>query len=270
MSSLAAWVAVDSRGPSSFYIASDSRVTWGTSNAAWDSGRKVFASASSSDIFGYCGDVLFPSLVLGQIEMLLARGVPFTGEQDVIERHQTVRGMIAESFDLYPRESRQPFTILHAARGGSGIPATFHLWKLDWSQAGGWRDLKSEVPTESVLVLAVGSGAQVVERSEQEWRQRLGRTSRSVFGSFCDALKNGGDPLTGGPPQLVGLYRNFPGRVFGIVHEGKRFISGMNVPDARTLDVLEWRNELFERCDVHTLERLHGAQRQPRPWRPGT
>ena len=44
------------------YLASDSRITWGSANRRWDAGRKLFTSDKSSHAFGYCGDVVFPSL----------------------------------------------------------------------------------------------------------------------------------------------------------------------------------------------------------------
>lgn len=65
LTSLMCWIGVDSRGPASAYIATDSRLSW-SRNQTWDFGRKTFASASSPDVFGYCGDVVFPSIVLSQ------------------------------------------------------------------------------------------------------------------------------------------------------------------------------------------------------------
>jgi hypothetical protein len=158
MSSLAAWVGVDSRGPASVYFASDSRVTWAASDTTWDCGRKTFASPTSSDIFAYCGDVLFPSLVLGQVEGLLARGIPFSDADTAIKRHEAVKVMAEQSFSGYPGPNRNAFTILHAARDNSGMSSRFRLWRLDWSRIAGWKDEEIELPTESVLVLAVGSG----------------------------------------------------------------------------------------------------------------
>jgi hypothetical protein len=66
MTSLASWIGIDSRGQSSIYIVSDSRISWGE-NAVWNYGRKVFASRTTPEIFGYCGDVLFPSMFLSQV-----------------------------------------------------------------------------------------------------------------------------------------------------------------------------------------------------------
>jgi hypothetical protein len=74
MTLLVSWVGVDTHGPSSVYIASDSQISWGTL-AKFNFGRKVFAFSKWPDILGYCGDVLFPSIALNQIVELADAGV---------------------------------------------------------------------------------------------------------------------------------------------------------------------------------------------------
>jgi hypothetical protein len=54
-------------------------------------------------------------------------------------------------------------------------------------------------------------------------------------------------------------------RTFGIIFQGKRFIGGLQLPDSPDLDLVKWRNDLFERCDAHTMRRFSDAQPQPRP-----
>ena len=66
MTLLASWVGVDTHGPASAYIVCDSRITWNRTTL-FDYGKKVFASKIYPEIFGYAGDVLFPSIVLSQI-----------------------------------------------------------------------------------------------------------------------------------------------------------------------------------------------------------
>ena len=70
MTSFVAWVGVDARGPASIYLASDSRISWVDPDKTfetWDYGRKLFASKKYPEIFGYFGDTLFPSQMLGQV-----------------------------------------------------------------------------------------------------------------------------------------------------------------------------------------------------------
>ena len=66
MTLLAAWRGIDTHGPTSAYIVSDSRFSW-NKNEYFDYGKKVFASHTYPEILGDAGDVLFPSTVLSQI-----------------------------------------------------------------------------------------------------------------------------------------------------------------------------------------------------------
>ena len=67
MTLLVAWAGVDTHGTSFVYIASDSRISWGTT-ATFDYGRKVFAFAHWPDVLGYCGDVLSGGSVFSDTE----------------------------------------------------------------------------------------------------------------------------------------------------------------------------------------------------------
>ncbi len=87
MTSLAAAVGVDSRGPASLYIITDSRITWTKPSERWDWGRKTFRSLSSPDIFGYCGDAYFVPIALGQILDLIALDVVRLSGLPADERH---------------------------------------------------------------------------------------------------------------------------------------------------------------------------------------
>jgi hypothetical protein len=244
-------------------MASDSRISWPT-GGSWDFGRKLFAAASFPDIFGYCGDVLFPSLVLGDALTLMDSGLVFASHDGPQTRNEKLRSLLSASFSTYPPEARQGFTILHAARGGEGMNSKYFLWSVEWTPDAGWISTALEMPADSALVLAKGSGEASVKEYNQKWCKALGRTSRSVFGSFCESLASNADPKSGGAPQLVGLYRTGLGRYFGVIYEDRKYLLGVPIEEGDCTAV-EWRNSLFERCDCHTLKRLQLAQRQPRP-----
>ena len=70
MTMLVSWIGIDTHGPTSAYIAADSRISWNMTNK-FDFGKKVFASKKYPEILGYAGDVLFPSIVLEQIIELI-------------------------------------------------------------------------------------------------------------------------------------------------------------------------------------------------------
>jgi hypothetical protein len=266
MTSLLAWVGVDSRSPASCYLASDSRISW-EQNTYFDCGRKLFTCAHSADLFGYCGDVLFPSLLLSQISELIDRQ-SIAGE--AIMRHAVLLSIAKASFENYPEAQRRAFTILHCARNSTGMSSSFHLWRTDWNPTASWSDQEIDLPTRSALILAVGSGKNAVESDDDLWRRSdVGRTSRAVFSAFCDSLQSGKDRRSGGAPQLAGLYRTGAGENFGTIYRGARFLLGvpMTMVEADLMDV-EWRNELFERCDGSSMKRLQDAQRHARPKRP--
>ena len=128
-----------------------------------------------------------------------------------------------------------------------------------------------ELPEESGLIISAGSGKVALKKWYEEWvglhnkdPYRSGRTSRNVFSAFCDSLESQADPLSGGAPQLVGLYRVGPANSFGIIHNNQRFLNGIEVKPSSSLNEIEWRNTLFERCCGETLKILKKAQRQPK------
>ena len=101
VTSLLCWVGVDSRGPTSAYIATDSRITWGRRDV-WDLGRKTFAASRTPDIFGFSGGVLFPSLVLSQYVSALDAGLHGGNFQN---RFQALEELVRVSFAALPPEA---------------------------------------------------------------------------------------------------------------------------------------------------------------------
>ena len=224
-------------------------------------GQKAFASPGSPDCFAFCGDVSLPSRILLEFE---ASGLsPLESAEG---RHaffvERVRSALAADF----AGQRQTFTILHGARVGVGLALSFYLWSTSWSQIG-LEDKAEPLPTESVMALALGSGETPVRRQDVAWRHSdIGRTSRAVFSAFCDAIRSGEDRFSGGPPQIVSLYRRGNAEAIGVIFDGQRCLRGSVLPanDAARAGV-EWRNELFERCDPQTMQRLPSAQPHARP-----
>lgn len=261
MTSLAAWLGVDQRTPSSLYLVADSRFTALPSGDV-TSGQKTFASATSPDCFSFCGDVLLPSRILRDMETagLSPRALAADRHAALVER---VRHVLGEALG----RPSGPFTILHGARDGVSMAATFYMWRTSWIPESGLSDVSESLPTTSVLALAQGSGRAPVEREHVAWsKSDAGRTSRAVFSSFCDAIRSGADPLTGGPPQIAALYRTGPAEAVGVIWDGRCHLRGspLEAPAVEEAGV-EWRNELFERCDPTTLQRLPSAQRHARP-----
>ena len=85
MTTLIAWVGVDQRGPSSLYLASDSRFTW-LEGITWDSGCKIFASRTHPALLGYCGDVVFSSISIAQALELIDSDLLFPADASAVEK----------------------------------------------------------------------------------------------------------------------------------------------------------------------------------------
>lgn len=257
MTSLMCWIGCDSRPvPSSAYIATDSRISW--SSQTWDYGRKTYASTRTADIFGYCGFIVFPSLILSQFVSALDEGL-YDG--DVKSRHDGLERLARTSFDRLPQSEKRNFTIVHCGRDGEGLASRFRAYVLSWR--GKWSSQELTLPVgESAVVHVAGSGKTAVEdaiRASVEGPKD--RTTRTMFQSLVSALASGRDPSSGGAPQLAGLYRVKGGVSFGVLHQGERFLYGMPVHDLASSSGLEWRNGLFERTDGWNKKRLAGAQK---------
>jgi hypothetical protein len=266
MTSLVAWVGVDSRGPASIYLASDSRISWG-SNQVWDYGRKLFTSKKYPDIFGYYGDVLFPLHALGRVVDLIDADLLLNTKDTPETRLEKIATVVKRSFENYPPEKIvNGFTVVYCTRDNEGMASVFHLSLLTWSSSKSWGEEWVKIPSESSIIRVFGSGEESVAKWYSRWSNTKERgTSRSVFSAFCDALYSGDDKLSGGVPQLVGIYRKGVGETFGIIYNDERYIFGFPVVASEKLQAVEWRNSLFERCDCYTKQPLQGAQRHRRP-----
>lgn len=258
MTSLAVWPGIDSRGLSTIYTASDSRLSWPGSTDFWDCGSKVFACPSSPDIFGFYGDVLVPSMVLPR----LVEAPILASVLAAAARHTIVSQMFRSCADALPSMRRSTFGILHASRDREGMDSDRVLWHLQWTLDTGWADIQVPLQDISSLTISLGTGQRVSSNYTAASRAELGAVSRAVFTGFCDGLTSCEDPFSGGPPQLVGLYRHGAGKHFGVIFQGKNYYRGIDASSIALPDI-EWRNELFERCDS-SGQCLQGAQLQPR------
>ncbi len=267
MTTILCWLSVDSRGPSSIYIVEDSRITWGSISARWDSGRKVFA-CRTADIFGYCGDVLYPSLLLGQLGDLIDRGALWDQHADAAARHATIFEYLKASLENRHHAPEHGFTIIHGARDGDRLASSFYAWKISYDASRqDWSDDSIPVgaPKKSTVLLKLGSGHQALDREIEAWNASpQGGTARSLFTAFCDSLENEGDPLSGGVPQIVSLDRRGGGKLIGYIVNETRYLYGLPIQPLPELTNLDWVDPLFQRLSPDTLKLLPNAQRHAR------
>lgn len=271
MTLLAAWVGVDCQknGPeiASIYIATDSRISWGSASK-FDMGKKIFGMNHHPDIFGYCGDVLFPTIAIQNIVAQADAGILYSEGMMPDQKYELVLKAICTSIDQYPKERIvRSFEIIYATRYKQ---KDFYCYRIAWNNKDGFHKENGRItlPRTSTVIATAGSGSpEFTERFESEYNRSEHndyRTSRAVYQCFTDCLDEIKDPACGGAPQIVGLYRKDNARFFGIIREGKRYFLGNVVDYSENLNFVQWRNDNFERCDPKDTQILELAQRQPK------
>jgi hypothetical protein len=266
MTSLISWIGVDSRGAASAYFASDSRITW-SGASVWDHGRKLFVCRRYPHIFAYCGEVLFPTQTLSQIIELIDSDLLISAIDTVDSCAEKVTSIMESALKAYPMTARGKFDVLYCIREGEGLSSRFHLRRITFDSAPSQPCVSSiGIPDRSGAVAILGSGSQSLKKHLDQWTSSdVGGTSRAVFSAFCDSLQSGADPHSGGPPQLLGLWRRSAPQAFGIIWQKHRYFYGLEVDSFENLSEVRWYNDLFEICDPKTLTRKPDAQPQPRP-----
>lgn len=268
MTLLTSWVGIDTHGIASIYIASDSRISWGDS-ATFDLGRKVFAFNNYPDILGYCGDVLFPSIVLGQIIEMADNGLLFDEDYSCKQKFESIKEKLIQIFLKYPHQEKlitnDVLQIIHASREPNNH-RNFFFHIIEWRRDVGWRGTEIKFPDKSKVIFTGGTGKKEFDDNYIRYEEGVNKsTSRNVFHCFCDTLFNIKDKKCGGAPQLVGIYckPKSTTKKFGIIKDKKRYLFGSQIDDLNNFDNIEWRNDLFELCDGRTLQKLEKAKAQP-------
>jgi hypothetical protein len=247
MTAFTSWIGADQRGAASLYIATDSRISWEIGKN-WDFGRKVFASKTGAHIFGYVGDVLFPSLILGQIVDVIDAGLFFENSDSAEDRFEKIKLLITKTFQMLPHRDKLQFKIAYGTREGIERKSSFHVFEVSRKASGSWESRVHDIPNKSDTVVIWGSATRSIEKWKDRWDQSSQKsTSRAVFSAHCDAVESGEDSRCGGSPQLVGLYRIGGGRVFGVVSNKLGSICGLPVLSSGD-DQIKWYNRYFERC----------------------
>ena len=269
MTSFVSWLGADSRGPTSVYFASDSRISWGNDPRAWDTGRKLFACRESPEIFGFTGYVLLPQSILTRASDFIDRRIwPSLASSSPVARAATLAEITRTELISHVQPIADDFSLFYAARTGEGMPdrCSFHLFQIHCRAVS--REVtvnQVSIPTVSSVLRTHGTGAESIDHWAARWHASdQGGTSRAIFSAFCDSLRSGQDHRSGGEPQLIGLYRHKNAQVFGVVTErGASFegILGVHVPRQAGI---EWRDEGFQRVNPDG-SRLRSAQPHTRP-----
>lgn len=207
MTLLASWVSIDSRRPAAIYIMSDSRISCGNT-AKFDFARKVFACKNSTDNFRYCGDLLFPSIVLGQLVDIIDLGVLLKPAATCEQKFEIVFSELVRLFKVYPKNAgitSDALEIIHACRDPN---QNFFARKMRWEKHTGlWKASSVTFDDYSNKLFIAGSGAREFnEKFKGYLLSENKKTSRALFHCFWDTLKNIKDRYCGGAPQMVVRY----------------------------------------------------------------
>tara|TARA_R110002110_G_scaffold25250_1_gene93807 strand:- start:84 stop:812 length:729 start_codon:yes stop_codon:yes gene_type:complete len=234
----------------------------------WDAGQKTFCSYDSPDVFAYCGDAFFPPAIIRQALDIAVPGCFWGPETTSDVRHKFFTNAIRSAMKAASDSPAGRFTIFHGSRDGEGMNCKFKLWKTVFSMS----DKKVVDNTvnfddqSSCIVEVDGSGQTHIKNAQKKWQGTDAEgTSRSTMWSFCESLRNKQDPQSGGAPQIVGIWRKFPGKRFGVIWDNDRIVAGAKLESSENLKNFLWFNDLFERCDGETGKKLPEAARHPQP-----
>ena len=272
MTLLVGWAGCDCKkgglSPASIYFAADNRYSYMLGKAvssSIDTGKKVFNSKSSPNIFTFCGEVGFGKKVICSL-LSCFESVNFGGMTI-----SDVESTALKTIRKIDKASKADCTIYHGTRLGK----TFYVLKYCFYKGDrGVVSTPMQIPCHSDLIFVDGSGETDFQR---QWENKYGkrnnnnnyRTSRAVYHCLQNTLSTSDNPTVGCIPQIVGLYRVHNGRQYGIINDGKRHVvteAGVVTVTDEDVDKysdIEWRNEQFELTDPYTKELRPDSQVQP-------
>ena len=267
MTLVVAWIGKDDHSYTSAYIASDSRVSWPDGDK-YDCCRKTFFSKSYPELIGYCGDVLFPTLLLPVIIEAIDNGLLYKQEDNSSSRFEKFKNKLSEEISHYPIDKTcGSFEIIYVNREVilRGYPE-FHAFRIKWQKAKPMESYELSLPDQSDLLCSMGSGSSVFNAKYEKLRTGKNKdTTRNIFHAFSLSLEKMTDKNCGGPPQLVGMFRRARtnGFALGIIYKKNRYFNGMRIPYSEDVNRIPWRNRNFEICDGKTNSIRPGSQKQP-------
>ncbi len=266
MTLLVTWTGIDTHGPASVYIATDSRLTWGA-EGVFDHAVKTYIMHNFPAIFGYCGDALACQMIIAQTCALISSVID-PESATLSDVAKLFARSMARSYGEYPRRfSTGSFTVVVCGKKALGASGNFECYRID-SNFEDTSMSEIDFPSESGPLVVEGSGAIEFQRvyaqhCVQENPNRS--TSRDVFHSFMQAIQSGAEATVGPVAQIVSVIRkpDTGGFHCGIVSGGRRYINGQLIDADLLQDDAVWFNENFEITDPATKRRMKNAKTQP-------
>ena len=227
----------------------------------------MFSCRIEPHIFGYSGDVVFPSLVLAQIVSAIDNGVLFRTQAGAEEKHDVVYESLKRSFRRRRDTPDQDFWILHALRTGEDATRKFSVSQVSYSsKQKRWSSAPLAVLPKTGVIAVLGTGKSSVEKHIDRWtKSDVGARSSAFFSGFCDALFSGEDKHSGGMPQIGALNPGSHAQILGFIHDGAHYLNGLEVIPVKTLHRIKWFDRHFQNINPSTMQRWARARRLERP-----
>ena len=157
--------------------------------------EKCLHFKSGTDILGYCGDVLFPSIALNQIVDLADAGLLFKENFTCKQKFQAIADKLNDLFRQYPQLhsglAENSLSIIHCSRDPVD-DKSFSVIAIRGLNKMGGKGTEVSFPSNSGVLFALGTGAkhfnENLVRYNNDRKNRNAGTSRSVFHCFCDTL----------------------------------------------------------------------------------
>ncbi|CAA0080090.1 Uncharacterised protein [Zhongshania aliphaticivorans] len=266
MTLLVAWAGIDSRGPASVYIATDSRVSWG-SKGHFDHANKTFALQKFPAIIGYCGDSMASLMLISQA-ITLMEAVPESHGQNLENLVDVLIRFAVRNYSQYPAElSSGSFTVVICGKSRTESAGEFACYQVD-STFDKTTKKFLKLPEQSGPIVVAGSGAsEFGDRYErhQSVENPNKSTSRDVFHVFNQTISNTAIYSVGNIPQITTVIRKpySGGAHCGVVVNSQRYIAGQLIDKDIAPKELQWFNDNFEITNPQTKRRQDGAQAQP-------
>lgn len=260
MTSVIAWLAVDSRQPTALYFASDSRKTYVDGHIE-DNCIKLYVPRDSVEIFAFSGDVSFAGASLDKLcRAIEANQIPPNMQTSPYGRVDWISQFLRSELISANVKPKYTTTILHGSRHdwGPKVHFTLHAFiVLEGDDRLEVRELSADLSRSSTIEIN-GSGKPHVQSAVNESVKAAGDYSRAYFAGFCESVMSGNDPFSGGPVQLVGVGCKSRAQHFGVVLPHGAFFQGSAKNEPK--EEVKWRNHMFQ-VVTHTGALLKGAQR---------
>lgn len=254
---------------SALYIASDSRISWGEK---YDYGKKLFVCKNNPDIFGYCGDVLFPLQILSQIVDGINEGIIYNNNDALSneKKAKIIKHILNTTIKDYPKDygiNKNGLTIIH---GTKDMDKRMSLYKYEWNRKNGlwYYETIKQTSTFSQKLFCGGTGKNEFERNfEQLIKDKGGEekvNSSDIFHCFCQTLIGVKDKSCGGAPQLATLKigKNGNGQMLGVVYDNNLYFGGLplkpnafltkSMEEKARINTFSWYNENLKKCNPKT------------------